>query len=105
VILTWQEPFNNYDTILEYLIEFREVDGDFSTTLSCDGSMQSTINTRTCTVALSVFRSTPYSLTYGMLVAARIKSRNQYGWSAVSQANTGDAIILTMPAKMSIPVY
>jgi hypothetical protein len=78
VIVAWDEPTTNYSPILEYAIEIREADNDFSSTAECVGTDPSL---RTCTIQMSTLRAAPYSLTYGMLVAARVRSRNAYGWS------------------------
>jgi len=46
-----------------------------------------------------------YSLTYGELVAVRVKSRNAYGWSLDSQTNTVGATIQTVPTQMGTITY
>ena len=51
--VTWNEPFDNYDDILAYLIEFRRSDySTFTPTAECDGSDDTIITTRTCYVEL-----------------------------------------------------
>lgn len=51
--VTWNEPFDNYDDILAYLIEFRlSDDSTFTPTAECDGSDNTIITTRTCYVEL-----------------------------------------------------
>lgn len=60
---------------------------------------------RECQVTIQSLRDSPYSLEFKDQIVARIMSYNSFGWSLWSDANTGDAIILTEPAIMQTPVY
>ena len=40
-----------------------------------------------------------------MQVVARLKSYNAFGWSEMSEDNTGGAVILTEPIQMQPPIY
>jgi len=96
--VTWNEPFDNFDSITAYLIEFRQADDStFSATAECDGQDNTVISTRTCFVELATFRAAPYFLTFKDLVVVRIRSQNAFGWSLYSQPSTGGAIIQTEP--------
>jgi hypothetical protein len=106
VVITWDEPFDNYDAITAYLVEIRQSDGvTFSTTAECDGADPDVVSSRECRVLLTTLIASPYSLTLDQLVVARVQAYNSFGWSVVSQPNTGGAKIQTEPAQMPAPVY
>lgn len=94
VVISWDEPTDNYSPVLEYLIDIRANDYEFKPITECDGTNPSI---RTCTVSILTLRNAPFSLTYGMLVAARVKARNAYGWSIEAEPNTVGAIIQIEP--------
>ena len=57
----------------------------------------------TCKVPMSVFTSSPYSLSYGTLVVARGSATNNYGTSTSSSPNTFGATVETQPLQMTAP--
>ena len=51
VKVTWDAPFENYDTITAYLVELRHKDFiSFSSSGECDGSITSVVDNRECTI-------------------------------------------------------
>jgi hypothetical protein len=42
---------------------------------------------------MTVLRTTPYSLSYGTLIVAKIKARNAIDWSTYSAINSGGSTI------------
>jgi hypothetical protein len=46
---------------------------------------------------VSTLIASPYSLTAGTLVIAKVQAHNKRGWSDLSDANTAGAIIKTVP--------
>ena len=62
----------------------------------CTPTSASVISLMSCSIPVSVLRSSPYSLTWGSSVYAMITATNVKGNSAQSSAGNG-AIILTVP--------
>lgn len=50
-----------------------------------------------CSIPMSVLRSSPYSLSYGNSVVAKVMAHNSRGWSAFSAVSTTVATIETEP--------
>jgi len=104
IIFTWAYPDDRGDPITSYTIEFQEINGTYSQdTTYCNGSDPSIVSSRTCKVPMSVFTSSPYSLSYGTLVVARGSATNNYGTSTSSSPNTFGATIETQPLQMTAP--
>lgn len=98
VDITWDEPAIQGSPITEYRILVRQSDSvTFSTELTnCDGTEQTIIDTRLCSVPIDLLRSSPFSLTWGSSVVATITAFNTYGTSQTSEEGNG-AVILTNP--------
>ncbi len=62
VVVTWAEPVTNNSPILEYLVEVRQIDEEFSSPSECPGTDP---NIRICTIPMTTLRTAPYSLEYG----------------------------------------
>ena len=105
-VITWDEPFDNYDDITAYLIELRHSDGvTFSESAECDGQQTDVAQTRQCSVLLTTLIAAPYSLQLDDWIVARVQPYNSFGWGVVSQPNTGGAQIQTQPGQMPAPTY
>jgi len=61
------------------------------------------ISDQFCLIPMSVLRSAPYSLTYGLNVIAKARCYNANGWGAYSLDNTGTGTIMTEPDQMAVP--
>jgi hypothetical protein len=106
VRISWSYPNDNSDPITQYLIEIRHANSvDFIESPECDGSHEAVVLARSCLVSLQSLRSERFSLTFDMQVVARLKSLNSFGWSPMSDDNTGGATILVEPKKMFVPIY
>jgi len=49
---------------------------------------------------MSVLKASTYNLKWNNLIVAKVRARNLYGWSLLSEANTDGARIQTAPAKI-----
>ena len=82
VKVTWSAPFDNFDDITKYLIEIRHKDFiSFSESGDCNGSLESVVSSRECSISLQVLRTAPYLLTQDDYIVARVKAFNSFGWS------------------------
>lgn len=73
VIVTWNDPFANYQAIDSYRIVFNRIDiiGDYTEIVQyCSGLSQAIINAKSCSVPLEVFRQAPFNLVAGNVVKA-----------------------------------
>jgi hypothetical protein len=52
---------------------------------------------------MTVFTSSPYSLSAGDLIAATVQATNSIGTSTASTANTGTPIVMTAPTVGPTP--
>lgn len=59
----------------------------------CDGSLEATISSRTCTVANPVFTQAPFNLEWGSSVYAKVYATNVKGDSVVSLSGNGASIL------------
>lgn len=76
----------------------RNIDGyTFNTQLTyCNGSSPAVVSTRTCTIPVAVLLASPFSLTWGTEVFAKIIATNSIGDSNESNLGRG-GIIATYP--------
>jgi hypothetical protein len=71
-------------------------------TTDCDGTNASVVSNRQCTIALLTLRSSPYSLTLGDSVSAKVVSVNTYGESTASSAGNGAVIQLVPDSPINL---
>jgi hypothetical protein len=73
VAISWDAPTTNGASITAYKILIVTSDGStfLETTAYCDGTDPQTISDEQCEVPMTVLTSSPYSLTYGTLVAVK----------------------------------
>lgn len=62
---------------------------------ACDGSAQSVIDSRKCSIPISILRADPFKLTWGTTVLIRITANNIVGKSVYGQG--GAAKIYSKP--------
>lgn len=94
VVITWTAPDDGGSPITGYTVKIKQKDETFSSDLvNCDMT-SSTLTT--CTVPVSVLRTSPYSLEWGDSVFANVIATNIYGDSTVSNTGNG-AYITTTP--------
>lgn len=106
MILNWQLPEDNSDTITRYSIQIRTSDGQtYAESDECDGEDAVVVDTRQCSISLQTLRAAPFNLVFDEYVYVRVNSYNSFGWSMDSQPATGQAKILTEPIKMSLVQY
>jgi hypothetical protein len=98
VVIDWTAPDDHGESITEYDILIEQSDGStYSASSSCDGT-DSTIRTNTeCTIPMSEFTSSPYSLAQGTTIEVKIAAYNANGWSSYSSLSTGAATAETVP--------
>lgn len=101
VRIQWDEPYLNSSPILAYEIQVADADGKFAVEdYYCDGAEEPCLSQRYCEIPMSVLRSSSYNFVLSDLVVAKIRARNQYGWSLLSEANIDGARIQTAPAQV-----
>jgi hypothetical protein len=80
VTVTWNEPDNGGSPITGYKLTLRQNDLDYTyETTYCD-MITSTLTS--CTIPVTVFRSTPFDLPWGSSIWAKVIATNLYGDSA-----------------------
>ena len=62
----------------------------------CDGTKASIVSAAQCSVPITILRASPYSLSWGSSIYAKVVATNIYGNSAISLSGNG-AVILTVP--------
>jgi hypothetical protein len=76
-----------------------QADGTFGEeTTDCDGGSATVLANLECAIPLTTLRASPFDLTYGTLVQARVMAQNANGWGSLSQVNLVGASIETGPA-------
>lgn len=74
-MISWPATTNDGgDPVTAYRIKFKKSDGTLSTSTSCDGTNSVIFTARSCTVAMSVFTSTPYTLAINDLIVAVVEA-------------------------------
>jgi hypothetical protein len=74
VIISWSPTTNDYGSaVTSYNIEIQQQSGSFSTyAATCDGTNSIIVSSTTCTIAMNVLTSSPFSLTAGDLIVATV---------------------------------
>jgi len=95
--VTWSEPINNGSPITAYKILIQQKQFTFAEeSVDCIGGSATLISERTCSIALTGLRATPFLLTKGDSVVAQILSINLYGESTQIVTGSG-AVIRDLP--------
>ena len=90
VIVSWSATSSDRGSaVTEYLIKFKASNNTYiEDDLNCNGKSPSIISARSCTVPLSVFTASPYSLSSGNLIVVQVQAKNGKGYSTASPDNT-----------------
>jgi len=103
VIVSWMAPSSNGSPILAYVITFRDTSGNYRLNLDdCNGSLQSIVSSRTCTVPLTSLYNSPFNLALGDHIYAIIIAVNSYGNSVQSTPGDGASVVLVPDAPINI---
>ena len=98
VVVSWPlTPNERGQPVTEYRIKFKSKDGGFYETSSCDGTSSTILTSRTCTIAMSVFTSSPFNLIPHDLISGIVEAKNSIGYSLPSLENTSGALVSTAP--------
>jgi hypothetical protein len=108
VRITWDAPVNTGGTgvtIDGYQIVVLESDLSTYTedVINCDGTDVTILANRYCDIPMSVFTSSPYSLTQGDTILAKVKALNSIGWSGLSSVSTTTTDVEVVPHKPTNP--
>lgn len=106
VVVSWTPPTSvNGDSITAYkiLIQTSVSNVYAEDTTHCSGSASSIILSAQCTIPMSVFWSSPFSLARGTSITAKVLAANDYGFSEASLPNTSGEIVKTKPARPGTP--
>ena len=95
VKIKWDAPTTtNFASVTAYKITIADYTGNFiEDTTYCNGADASIIANLYCLIPMTYLRSSPFSLTYGTLITAKIAAYNQNGWSSSSSVNTVGIVI------------
>lgn len=105
VVIDWTASGSNFSPINAYKIEFQAADGInwHQDLVNCDGT-DSDVKTNTiCTIAMNVFRSSPFNLVLNQPILVRISAQNEIGFSSTSTLNAATTLVQTVPTKPSLP--
>lgn len=104
VKITWSEPENSAAPIIAYSVVVLQAGGAFGEELTdCNGADPSILAALECSIPLTTLRASPFDLTYGTLVQARVMAENANGWGSLSQVNLVGAAVETEPSQMGAP--
>lgn len=97
-------PFNGGQAVNGYTILIRQVDElTFTEELNyCSGASLTVINTKTCTIPISVLTALPYNLPWGESVWAKVQARNIIGDSPFSDQGNGSVILIIPDAPINL---
>jgi hypothetical protein len=69
----------------------------------CDGSLDAVMDALACLIPVSALTVSPFSLSAGDVVVAKVQAHNGRGWGSLSVENTAGAVIITVPHTMDAP--
>lgn len=103
LVIAWNEVNANGSPITSYYILLRSHTGTYHTELEyCDGSDPTIVDTRTCTIPLSTFYSSPFDMVLGDHIYAKITAINLYGDSLESVPGDGAAVVFLPEAPLNL---
>jgi len=99
VMINWVTPADGGSTITGYEVTIRQSDGlTYAIYGGCTGTAV------ICEIPISVLRATPYSLTDGASVFAKVLAKNAISSSVYSLPGNGAAInVITIPSVPETP--
>ena len=102
--IKWTAPSSNFESITSYKVTIKTASGTFlEETAYCDASKATIMSVLSCKVPLATLTATPFLLTAGTPVVARVRAANARGWGTDSADNTGGAPVTTPPQQMAPP--
>jgi hypothetical protein len=105
IIVQWDLPYDGGSPVTGYVIRLRHADGStFSeNTIYCDGVNTLTIiNTRQCTIPITVITGEPYYLPWGSSVYADLQAINFIGYGAISSEGNGAVILIVADPPVNL---
>lgn len=104
IIIDWSFPDFNGSPITAYHVYVRESDSITFTkeNVDCDGTSESVITNRQCTIMLSTLTAAPYSLIKDDSVTIKVTAENLYGESTQSSEGSGAIIWLVPDAPITL---
>jgi hypothetical protein len=103
--ISWTEPLNNYESIDAYRVVIQSSTSSFEEeTTYCDGSLAAVMDALSCLIPVSALTVSPFTLSAGDIVVAKVQAHNGRGWGSLSDPNTAGAVIITVPHTMDPPV-
>ena len=101
ILVTWVEPYDNSDAIIEFDIVFRRTtDGIYLGVNECVSIKPLLV--LSCSVPITVFTNVAtFNLLYNDLVKVRVRARNTNSWGDYSESNISGARIQTKPVQMN----
>lgn len=99
VIVSWPATSSARGAaVTAYRVKFRQSDGvTYSESAACNGASATPFTTRSCTVAMSVFTSSPYNLAIDSPIVAVVEAQNAKGYSTPSVGDATGAQAETAP--------
>ena len=99
VIISWPLTADDMgSSVTSYYVTVKAFDGSYKPYLTtCDGSTSGIFTSRSCTIAMSVLTSSPFSIPEGTLIVASVSAINAHGTSTQSPDNTGGAYAALVP--------
>jgi len=64
VVVSWEAPYDNSETIVAYEVVFRQQDGAYSEIAECDASLQQIVDELQCLISMSTLRLAPFNLSF-----------------------------------------
>lgn len=106
VTITWEEPFNGATSIVAYRVEIgtNVLNGFDLEKTYCNAEYDATIiESRSCSIPMSIFTESPFNLAQGDEIVARVYAINAIGESDVSELSsthsTTGALVQQRPLK------
>jgi len=100
----WVEPVNGGAEITGYDLQVKNADGEFKSFEECS---KAPVYLK-CEISMEVLRSAPYELRKGNAILARVRAKNNKGWSEYSEFDLSgkvQAFILDKPFVLPTPKY
>jgi titin len=99
VVVSWPATSSERGaTVTAYRVKFLESDGvTYTESSACDGASATPKTNRECTVAMTVFTSSPYSLAIDAPIVAVVEALNAKGYSTPSAGDSTGAQAETEP--------
>ena len=90
-MITWTAPTDGGATITAYLVTiYSRVTGTMhAETVNCDGSNQSIVSAKTCTIPLTVLKAPPFSIEVLDIIQAEVSAINAAGLGPESKSAFG----------------